>query len=148
MLSVVNLITHDIEVPQIINTDALSRELTSLRASDKVDIIVANPPYAKMLENGKRASKNHNLIKDFIEKALSQMMQIEPQPEKKIKLFHTLTFAEIVDNLANSTVILFKQIYSFDVNGLMTSYDNYIYYGIIFIFIYIILRMVWQELEN
>jgi hypothetical protein len=82
------------------------------------------------------------------EKALSQMMQIEPQPEKKIKLFHTLTFAEIVDNLANSTVILFKQIYSFDVNGLMTSYDNYIYYGIIFIFIYIILRMVWQELEN
>lgn len=82
------------------------------------------------------------------EKALSKMMQIEPQPEKKIKLFHTLTFAEIVDNLANSTVILFKQIYSFDVNGLMTSYDNYIYYGIIFIFIYVMLRMVWQELET
>jgi len=82
------------------------------------------------------------------EKALSEMMQIEPQPEKKIKLFHTLTFAEIVDNLANSIVILFKQIYSFDVNGLMTSYDNYIYYGIIFIFIYIVLRMVWQELET
>lgn len=82
------------------------------------------------------------------EKALSQMMQQEPPPEKKIKLFHTLTFAEIVDNLANSTVILFKQIYSFDVNGLMTSYDNYIYYGLIFIFVYIMLRMVWQELES
>jgi type I restriction enzyme M protein len=38
MLSVVNLITHDIEVPQILNTDALSRELTSLRQADKVDI--------------------------------------------------------------------------------------------------------------
>ena len=37
----------------------------------KYDLIVANPPYAKLLENGKRASKNHNLIKDFIEKALS-----------------------------------------------------------------------------
>ena len=37
------------------------------------DLIVANPPYAKLLENGKRASKNHNLIKDFIEKALSQL---------------------------------------------------------------------------
>jgi adenine-specific DNA-methyltransferase len=35
------------------------------------DLIVANPPYAKILENGKRASKNHNLIKDFIEKAIS-----------------------------------------------------------------------------
>ena len=35
------------------------------------DLIVANPPYAKLLPNGKRASKNHNLIKEFIEKALS-----------------------------------------------------------------------------
>ena len=39
----------------------------------KYDLIVANPPYAKILENGKRASKNHNLIKDFIEKSLSQL---------------------------------------------------------------------------
>lgn len=39
--------------------------------SKKYDLIVANPPYAKLLDNGKRASKNHNLIKDFIEKALS-----------------------------------------------------------------------------
>jgi tRNA1(Val) A37 N6-methylase TrmN6 len=39
--------------------------------SKKHDLIVANPPYAKLLDNGKRASKNHNLIKDFIEKALS-----------------------------------------------------------------------------
>ena len=39
----------------------------------KRDLIVANPPYAKLLEDGKRASKNHNLIRDFIEKALSQL---------------------------------------------------------------------------
>lgn len=39
----------------------------------KYDLIVANPPYARLLENGKRASKNHNLIKDFIEKSLSQL---------------------------------------------------------------------------
>jgi adenine-specific DNA-methyltransferase len=34
------------------------------------DLIVANPPYAKLLDNGKRASKNHNMIKDFIIKSL------------------------------------------------------------------------------
>ena len=34
------------------------------------DLIVANPPYAKLLENGKRASKNHNLIKEFIKRSL------------------------------------------------------------------------------
>ena len=39
----------------------------------KYDLIVANPPYAKLLENGKRSSKNHNLIKDFIEMALKQL---------------------------------------------------------------------------
>ena len=38
---------------------------------NRYDLIVANPPYAKLLEDGKRASKNHNLIKDFIEQALS-----------------------------------------------------------------------------
>ena len=36
----------------------------------KYDLVMANPPYAKILENGKRASKNHNLIKDFIKKTL------------------------------------------------------------------------------
>lgn len=37
--------------------------------SSKYDIIVANPPYAKILESGKRASKNHNLIGSFISKS-------------------------------------------------------------------------------
>lgn len=37
----------------------------------KYDLIVANPPYAKLLPDGKRASKNHNLIKDFLNKSLS-----------------------------------------------------------------------------
>jgi SAM-dependent methyltransferase len=46
---------------------------TNTHTLAKYDLIVANPPYAKILENGKRASKNHNLIKDFIEKALTQL---------------------------------------------------------------------------
>ena len=52
MLSVVNLITHDIEVPQIENMDALSRELTSIKQSDRVDIIVANPPFGGVVGDG------------------------------------------------------------------------------------------------
>jgi adenine-specific DNA-methyltransferase len=34
------------------------------------DLIVANPPYAKFLDNGKRTSKNHNLIGPFLTKSL------------------------------------------------------------------------------
>ncbi|KAA6334445.1 putative type I restriction enzymeP M protein [termite gut metagenome] len=52
MLSVVNLITHDIEIPQIINDDSLSRELTSIKQKDKVDIIVANPPFGGVVGDG------------------------------------------------------------------------------------------------
>lgn len=39
--------------------------------TNKYDLIVANPPYAKLMTNGKRSSKNHNLIKCFIEKSIS-----------------------------------------------------------------------------
>lgn len=49
----------------ITNDDFLTTEYDT-----HYDAIVANPPYAKLLDNGKRASKNHNLIKDFLEKAL------------------------------------------------------------------------------
>jgi type I restriction enzyme M protein len=48
----VNLITHDIEVPQIENGDSLSREYTSIRQADRVDIIVANPPFGGVVGDG------------------------------------------------------------------------------------------------
>jgi type I restriction enzyme M protein len=49
---VVNLITHDIEIPQITNGDALSRELTSIKQKDRVDIIIANPPFGGVVGDG------------------------------------------------------------------------------------------------
>jgi SAM-dependent methyltransferase len=55
------------------NLQITKHDFITFNNDKKYDLIVANPPYAKLLENGKRASKNHNLIKDFIEKALSQL---------------------------------------------------------------------------
>lgn len=55
------------------NLQITNHDFITFNNDKKYDLIVANPPYAKLLENGKRASKNHNLIKDFIEKALSQL---------------------------------------------------------------------------
>jgi adenine-specific DNA-methyltransferase len=48
-----------------------NQDFMTFYANKTYDLILTNPPYAKMLENGQRASKNHNLIKDFIEKSLS-----------------------------------------------------------------------------
>lgn len=39
--------------------------------SVKYDMIVMNPPYAKIMENGSRASKNHGLFIPFMQKALN-----------------------------------------------------------------------------
>jgi hypothetical protein len=67
---------------------------------------------------------------------------------KPIKLFHTLTVSEIVDNLANSIIILFQQVYTLDYIGLMNSHDNFIYYGFIFLFSYVVLNMFWMQLQD
>ena len=55
------------------NLNVSNRDFIGTESTEKYDLIVANPPYAKLLPNGKRASKNHNLIKDFIDKSLKQL---------------------------------------------------------------------------
>jgi len=52
MLALTNLILHDIEVPDIIYDDALSRELTSITQKDRVDVILANPPFGGTVADG------------------------------------------------------------------------------------------------
>jgi len=52
MLCVTNLILHDIEVPKIDYTDSLNREYTSIGQKDRVDIILANPPFGAFVTDG------------------------------------------------------------------------------------------------
>lgn len=52
MLALTNLILHDIEVPDIVYDDALSRELTSITQKDRVDCILANPPFGGTVTDG------------------------------------------------------------------------------------------------
>ncbi|NUM37032.1 MAG: N-6 DNA methylase [Candidatus Brocadiae bacterium] len=52
MLAVTNLILHDIEVPNIDYTDSLNREYTGIGQKDKVDIILANPPFGASVSDG------------------------------------------------------------------------------------------------
>ena len=62
-----------IKVMQEIFDDDLNinnEDFLEIKMGEKFDLIVANPPYAKLLPNGKRASKNHNLIGLFIKKSL------------------------------------------------------------------------------
>lgn len=52
MLCVTNLILHDIEVPNVDYVDSLNREYTSIVQKDRVDVILANPPFGASVTDG------------------------------------------------------------------------------------------------
>ncbi|BBO16316.1 DNA methyltransferase [Candidatus Brocadia pituitae] len=52
MLCVTNLILHDIEVPNVDYTDSLNREYTFIGRKDRVDVILANPPFGASVTDG------------------------------------------------------------------------------------------------
>jgi type I restriction enzyme M protein len=52
VLGTTNLILHDIELPDITYRDALDKPLSEYREKDRVDVIVANPPFGGTVANG------------------------------------------------------------------------------------------------
>ena len=52
MLCVTNLILHDIEVPNVDYIDSLNREYTSITHKERVDVILANPPFGASVADG------------------------------------------------------------------------------------------------
>lgn len=51
LLATTNLILHDVEVPNIRFDDSLSRPLTEYTDKDRVDAILANPPFGGVVSN-------------------------------------------------------------------------------------------------
>ncbi len=51
VLATTNLILHDVELPDITYRDALDKQLTEYREKDRVDIIIANPPFGGTVAN-------------------------------------------------------------------------------------------------
>jgi type I restriction enzyme M protein len=51
-LALTNLILHDIEVPNLEYADSLGRQYNEIREKDRVDVILANPPFGGTVANG------------------------------------------------------------------------------------------------
>jgi type I restriction enzyme M protein len=51
LLATTNLILHDVEVPNLLFDDSLARPLTDHKAKDRVDVILANPPFGGVVAN-------------------------------------------------------------------------------------------------
>ena len=56
LLATTNLILHDIEVPNIRFGDALDQPLSNFTEKDRVNIILANPPFGGIVANGNEAN--------------------------------------------------------------------------------------------
>ena len=51
LLATTNLILHDIELPKIIFRDSLDQPLSNYKERDRVDVILANPPFGGIVAN-------------------------------------------------------------------------------------------------
>lgn len=51
LLAITNLILHDIEIPKISFRDSLEQPLSTYKGKDRVDIILANPPFGSVVAN-------------------------------------------------------------------------------------------------
>jgi len=51
LLATTNLILHDIELPKVTFRDSLDQPLTNYREKDRVDVILANPPFGGIVAN-------------------------------------------------------------------------------------------------
>jgi len=73
-----NLFFNDINFKRLENVREIYGEDANITLFDflrypedeKYDIVYANPPYAKFTKDGKRASKNHTMVRDFLDKSL------------------------------------------------------------------------------
>ncbi|MBD8109677.1 type I restriction-modification system subunit M [Priestia megaterium] len=56
VLAVTNLILHDVDIPNIRHDNSLSRPIRDYSIKDKVDVIVTNPPFGGVEEDGIQAN--------------------------------------------------------------------------------------------
>ncbi len=77
LLATTNLILHDIEVPNLVYEDSLSRPLNEYRQKDRVDAILTNPPFGGVVANGNEKNFPQNFrTKESADLFLVLMIQL------------------------------------------------------------------------
>jgi hypothetical protein len=152
-------VISDLKEYRALETALYKNQQTNLRNSPSIAPSLSKSS-SKPKNNSFNASFNSGFTDQLAKNKLQKMMDEEKKLAylidngknddelKPVRLFHTLTVSEIVDNLANSIVTLFQQVYTLDYVGLLNSQENYIYYGFIFLFSYVILNMFWIQLQD
>lgn len=80
VLAITNLILHDVELPDITYRDALDKPLSEYREKDRVDIIIANPPFGGTVANNNETNFPQNFrVKESADLFLILMMHLLKQ---------------------------------------------------------------------
>lgn len=80
LLATTNLILHDIELPKITFRDSLDQPLSNYRERDRVDVILANPPFGGIVANNNEKNFPQNFrTKDSADLFLVLMIQLLKQ---------------------------------------------------------------------
>lgn len=72
LLATTNLILHDVEVPNLLFDDSLARPLTDHKPKDRVNVILANPPFGGVVAN----SNENNFPQNFRTKESADLFLI------------------------------------------------------------------------
>ena len=67
LLATTNLILHDIELPKIVFRDSLDKPLSSYKEKDRVDVILANPPFGGIVANNNEKNFPQNLTVEHLQ---------------------------------------------------------------------------------
>lgn len=80
VLATTNLILHDVELPDITYRDALDKPLSEYREKDRVDIIIANPPFGGTVANNNENNFPQNFrVKESADLFLILMIHLMKQ---------------------------------------------------------------------
>ncbi len=80
VLATTNLILHDIELPDITYRDALDKPLSEYKEKDRVDVIIANPPFGGTVANNNENNFPQNYrVKESADLFLIMMIHLLKQ---------------------------------------------------------------------
>jgi type I restriction enzyme M protein len=80
VLALTNLILHDVELPRIEYGDSLARQYDGIRERDRVNVILANPPFGGTVANGNETNFPANFrTKESADLFLVLIMQLLKQ---------------------------------------------------------------------
>jgi len=129
--------------PQSIGTNGPTSSITDGGLINPFKVDTSNKAFNVAFNSAFTDQLGKNKIERILseQQKLQSLIQNEKPIQKIYKPFHDLTIAEFTDNLANTIIKLFYNLFTLNFSELLST-NYYIYYGCILLLIYIIITII------